>query len=116
MFVTAANASADASCTAVMLDSQAVETDRLQVNFSVNATVTDAAVISDGTREALDGGDSGHRTCTERCGGPLSVMCFYWNGCNAELGKALLYIALIIGAGVLTPHCFRALPLFRLIP
>jgi hypothetical protein len=101
LYMTAANQAGNATCTVDMLDSQGDVTDTAQVRFSVNATVTDTVAVSDGTRESLGGGDSGHRTCQEKCGnGIFNMLCFYWNNCKEQLAKAFAVISssIIIGA------------------
>lgn len=64
MYLTAPEGTEEAVCSVTMLDSQGEVTDEREVRFQVNATDTDELAVSDGTREALDGGDSGHRSCS----------------------------------------------------
>jgi hypothetical protein len=66
----------------------------------VNATTTDERPVSDGTREALGPGDSGHKSCRQRCGSLLNVVCLYWKGCKKEVITVLLTIVVgsILGA------------------
>lgn len=93
--MTAAEAADSAACTIDMLDSQGDVTDSKQLHFVVNATATDSLALSDGTRESLTGGDSGHTSCADKCGGGMfNLVCFWWNSCKEELAKA---IGLIVG-------------------
>jgi hypothetical protein len=90
--MTAPDAAPAANCTLELLDSQGDVTDMAIVTFSVNATVTDLVPVSDGTRDALTGGDNGNstaRTCKERCGSMFNVLCLYWKGCTSELTGAI---------------------------
>ena len=107
LYMTAADGAESAECTIDMLDSQSDITDTKQLNFVVNATVTDSLALSDGTREGLTGGDSGHRSCSDKCGGSMfNLVCFWWNSCKEELAKSIALIVglLVFGAANARPH------------
>jgi Male gamete fusion factor len=99
MYLTAADGAAAAECTAGLLDSQGELTDSRIVEFSVNATQTDPLAQSDGTRESLNGGDSGARTCADKCANVFSLLCFWWKGCTAALIKGISLIVVMIFFG-----------------
>jgi hypothetical protein len=104
LYMTATEGAESAACTMDMLNSQGDVTDSAQVQFTVNATVTDPIAVSDGTREALSRGDSGHRTCQDKCGnGMFNLLCFYWNSCKGQMAKAIGIVLSAFILGVCKP-------------
>jgi hypothetical protein len=95
-----------ASCWVEVLDSQNVVTDTKEVFFSVLATSFDELVVSDGVREALDGGDSGAVTCLERCGSIFSFWCLQLKGgCSSEIMRGVATILGCLLLGMISTRC-----------
>lgn len=100
-------AEAEANCTTSLFSAADALLDIYVVSFSVNATTTDSIPISDGVRDSLGPGDNGSRSCVERCGSWLNVVCLYFKGCTKELTVVAVAIVTVPVLGAARASSFR---------